>query len=692
VDVIKAAEASSRRQVSELRVIVDEALLGIAQADETGRFTRVNDRFCEIVRRPPSELLTMRLQNITDPEDLDLIAHAIETREAFVIEIRYVLPDSTRVWLRSNVSVIGDGNFRGIVTVVEDVTARREWQEKIRRAYIDLQTTLSERTAALEEKNRVLHNETVKRNHVETAFKGEVAERHRTEQALNESERRFRLLIEAARDYAFLMLDPDGKVIDWNHGAQRTYQFAADEVTGQYFGCFYTNEDQQRGEPARALKVAAYEGGHVAEGWQRRRDGSLFWANVAIEAFHDEVGSLVGFAQMTRDNTERREAEAALERAKEQLAQSQKMEALGQLTGSIAHDFNNLLMIVSGHAQLLRRRLSDAKPLQAVEAIHTAASRGQSLTRQLLSFSRRQALSPVVVDLRERVAAVHDMLLGSLRGNITLKIDIPPDIWAVEVDIAEFELALVNIVVNSRDALPAGGIITLAARNVTLVQKDKVGALEGDFIALLLSDTGVGIAPDVLPRIFEPFFTTKGLGKGTGLGLSQVYGFAHQSGGTVVATSTAGSGTTITIYLPRSHAALNQTTETEAYQAALGQGTVLVVEDSPEVAEVTSELIEQLGYHTLRSENAADALNRLQQGDRVDLIVTDIVMPGAMNGIALAQVIARRYPNLPILLASGYSDMLQAAESRFVVLRKPFALPVLEKAIRDALQRKHAAE
>src|SRR5258706_6963177 len=237
------------------------------------------------------------------------------------------------------------------------------------------------------------------------------------------------------------------------------------------------------------------------------------------------------------------------------------MESLGQLTGSIAHDFNNLLMIVSGHAQLLRRRLTEPKHLQAIDAVHSAANRGESLTRQLLAFSRRQPLNPVVTDLKARVEAVHEMLLGSLRGNVELKCDIP-DVWPVEVDIAELELALVNIAVNARDAMPGGGSIMLSARNVTLDKSDGVGQLEGDFVALAMTDTGVGIGPDVLPRIFEPFFTTKALGKGTGLGLSQVYGFSHQSGGIVVATSTVGSGTTITIYLPR-----RQATPVESVQA-----------------------------------------------------------------------------------------------------------------------------
>src|SRR5947209_17707760 len=304
-------------------------------------------------------------------------------------------------------------------------------------------------------------------------------------------------------------------------GAQRIHQYAAAEIVGQHFSRFYTEEEQQRGEPARALHLAAYEGKCVVEGWRVRRDKSLFWASVVIEAVRDEVGTLAGFVKITRDITERREAQASLERAQEQLAQSQKMEALGQLTGSIAHDFNNLLMIVSGHAQLLRRRLTDPRHLQGLDAVHTAANRGESLTRQLLAFSRRQPLNPVLADLRERVEAVQEMLVGSLRGNVQLECDIAPEVWPVEVDIAELELALVNIAVNARDAMPGGGIITLSARNVALQKSDEVDQLEGDFIALAMIDAGVGIAPDILPRIFEPFFTTKALGKGTGLGLPQ---------------------------------------------------------------------------------------------------------------------------------------------------------------------------
>jgi PAS domain S-box-containing protein len=688
-------EAVLRTRAQNLRAIFTQAVVGIAQVDTTGRFQFVNGRFSELVQRPEGDLLAVSIQDIIHPEDLprilELLSRAVRTGEGFIAESRYARPDGGIVWARNNVSAVldQDGTVRRLVTVAEDVTARRQAEENLRRARDDLERMVHQRTAALREANEVLHAEVEQRKHVEAALMQDFAERRKAQEALTDSERRSRLFIQGVTDYAIFMLDPDGHITNWNTGAQRIHQYTTAEIVGQHFGCFYTDEEQQRGESARALQVAAYEGKHVAEGWRVRRDESVFFASVVIEAIRDEASTLVGYAVITRDISERREAQEALARAQEQLAQSQKMEALGQLTGSIAHDFNNLLMIVSGHAQLLRRRLSEPKHLQAIEAVHAAASRGESLTRQLLAFSRRQALTPVVVDLKERIEAVHEMLIGSLRGNIALKQEIPAEVWPVEIDIAELELALVNIAVNARDAMPGGGTITISARNVSLKKSDGVEQLEGEFVALSVGDSGVGIAPDVLPRVFEPFFTTKALGKGTGLGLSQVYGFSQQSRGAVVATSAVGSGTTITLYLPRSSAApARAAAEAPPLQpAAPVQGTVLVVDDNPEVADVTASLIEQLGYRTMRAENAREALNQLQRGRRINLVLSDIVMPGGMNGMALAQEIGNRYPHVAVLLSSGYSDMVQAAESRFVILRKPFQLPALEKAIREALER-----
>jgi nitrogen-specific signal transduction histidine kinase/CheY-like chemotaxis protein len=405
-----------------------------------------------------------------------------------------------------------------------------------------------------------------------------------------------------------------------------------------------------------------------------------------VEVVKDQDGKVVRLFGICHDISDRREAELALERTREQLAQVQKMEALGQLTGGIAHDFNNLLMIVSGHAEMLRRRLTDPKALQSIEAVLTAARRGESLTRQLLTFSRRQSLNPVPVDIGQRVNAMRAMLESSLRGNIEFVVDVPADIWPVAVDVSEFELALVNIAVNARDAMQQGGTFTLRASNA-VGRSGRGSLMSGDHVELSLTDTGAGIEPDVIQKIFDPFFTTKAVGKGTGLGLSQVYGFAHQSGGTVRVTSQIGSGTTIMLGLPRSQAkpVAADPESAEPRIAGPAAGTILVVEDNPAVCEVTATLLEQIGYRVLRAENAADALAQLEGGATIDLVFSDIVMPHGMNGIHLAQEVKERYPTMGVLLTTGYSDVAAAAGTRFTILRKPFELSALDRAVADAM-------
>ena len=507
------------------------------------------------------------------------------------------------------------------------------------------------------------------------------------QKALLESEQQFRLLVQSVSDYAIVMLDAKGVVANWNSGAERIKGYAAEEVVGRHFGCFYTEEDRRQGLPERALANAADTGKHEAEGWRVRRDGSPFWASVVMDAIRDENGRLIGFAKITRDITERRRAQEALDEAREQLAQAQRLEALGQLTGGIAHDFNNLLMIVSGYAQSLRLRLKDAKEIKALDAIGAAAARGESLTRQLLSFSRTQKLAPEVVDLRERLEAVHGMLGGSLRGDIKIVCDAAPDLWRTEVDVAELELALVNVALNARDAMPSGGTITIAARNMSLGRGSQSGAaadIAGDFVALRISDTGAGIPADVLPRIFDPFFTTKSIGKGTGLGLSQVYGFARQSGGAVVAESKEGAGTAVTIYLPRCGAPVSKAAAKAAAPRRKAAGTVLMVEDNPEVAGATGSLLEQLGYRVKHADGGAAALARLADGGPVDVVLSDIIMPG-MNGIALAREIGSRHPELPVVLTTGYSDVAPDPDRDHTVLRKPLDIATLDDALRKAM-------
>src|SRR5215470_7090956 len=350
-------------------------------------------------------------------------------------------------------------------------------------------------------------------------------------EALRESERQFRLFTQAATDHALIRLDAQGIVSGWNAGAQRIEGYAECEIVGHHFSRFYSPADRAAGVPERALAAAATSGTYEHDGWRVRKDGSVFLAAVVIDAIRDEEGNLIGFANIMRDITERHEAREKLRRAQEQLAQSQKMEALGQLTGGIAHDFNNMLMVVSGNAQILKRQLRNSKSLRAVEAIELASARGENLTRQLLAFSRRQALNPIVVNLSECLAEFRDLLTSSARGDIQLLIDIPRSVWPVAVDIHELELALINLVVNARDAMRGSGIITITAKYLRLQPEDTPDGLSGEFVALTVTDTGCGIKADILPKVFEPFFTTKQLDKGTGLGLSQVYGLTRQSGG-----------------------------------------------------------------------------------------------------------------------------------------------------------------
>jgi PAS domain S-box-containing protein len=518
----------------------------------------------------------------------------------------------------------------------------------------------------------------------------DITERKAALEALTESERQFRTLIAGVVDYAIFMIDPNGIVSNWNTGAQHIKGYTAAEIVGQHISRFYTDEDRAAGKPQRALKTAAEQGRYEAEGWRVRKDGSLFWASVIIDAIRDDDGALIGFAKVTRDITEKRQAQLELQRAHEQLAQSQKLEALGQLTGGVAHDFNNLLMVVSGQAQLLRRKVADdPRMLRALDAIEVAARRGEDLTRHLLSFSRRQRLTPQATSLTGQTAGLTDLLGASLPATIRLDADLPEGLWPVAVDVGEFELALLNLTVNARDAMPQGGTLSLSGANVTLNGSGADG-LAGDFVALTIADTGTGIAPDIMLKIFDPFFTTKDVNKGTGLGLSQVFGFAEQSGGKVTVASELGVGTRFTLHLPRADKAPRPAAEDEAPPAA-ASARILLVEDNPEVAEVAARMLEELG-HTVRAVGSgAAALSALADGETVDLVFSDIVMAGDPDGLGMARRVREAFPHVPILLATGYSEAAAMIGDEFPILRKPYKLGELNRAIAERLAPRAAA-
>jgi PAS domain S-box-containing protein len=515
----------------------------------------------------------------------------------------------------------------------------------------------------------------------------DITERQVAQQTLRETARQFQTLIGGVTDYALFMLDPNGLVVNWNSGAERIKGYSAEGIIGQHFSRFYTDRDRAAGLPARALHIATKDGRYEAEGWRVRKDGSLFWASAIIDRITDEKGALIGFAKITRDITERRNAQLALQEAQAQRAQAQKMEALGQLTGGVAHDFNNLLMIVAGHLQSLKKLVADdEKGRRAAEAIELATKRGATLTRQLLTFSRRQTFHPSLTNLSERIEAFRNMLATSLGGSARLVTDIPAEAWSVQIDTSEFELALVNVVLNARDAMPAqGGVITVSAENVEMTPQQTPARLQGEFVALSIADNGTGIAPDILPLVFDPFFTTKGPSKGSGLGLSQVYGFAHQSGGTVTITSELGRGTCVTLYLPRAGAAPKPVQdEGKAALEKLEGGTALLVEDNPEVAKVTAQMMEQLGYRVRRAGGAKEALE-LAEGMAFDLVISDIVMAGPMDGVALARTLRQRQPKLPVVLVTGFSSSVTEGELEFAVLRKPFEMSDLSRAMAKAV-------
>lgn len=491
---------------------------------------------------------------------------------------------------------------------------------------------------------------------------------------LFESEQSFRLLVQAVADYALYMLDPSGIITSWNVGGERIKGYSPDEIVGQHFSRFYTEADRAAGKPDRALGIARDQGRYEEEGWRVRKDGTCFWASVVIDPIYEDE-TIVGYAKITRDITERRNTQLKLEAMQTQLAESQKFDALGQLTGGIAHDFNNLLMIISGSLHLLKKGAADDPKLhRAVAAIETATKRGAALTSQLLTFARRQSVNPQAIDLSDRIAAIREVLDAGVGSSVRLAFEINQDIWPIRTDASELETALLNLVINARDAMPDGGTVTISSRNIVLEET----LLRGEFVAIRVADTGLGIAADVIDKIFEPFFTTKPIGKGTGLGLSQVHGFAHQAGGTVRVTSELGKGTTFTILLPRSASAPPR----DASEAAPrpGSGTVLLVEDNPDVALVSTGLLEQLGYRVRRATDAESALRELEHNG-IDFVFSDIVMPGKMDGLGLAHHLRQIRPNLPVLLATGYSEAASDVRGDFPILRKPYEIRELSEAI-----------
>jgi PAS domain S-box-containing protein len=507
----------------------------------------------------------------------------------------------------------------------------------------------------------------------------DLTERRQAAEQLRRSEEQFRLLVQSVTDYAIYMLDVNGNVTNWNAGAERIKGYTADEIVGQHFSTFYTPEDRALGSPQKSLASAARDGRFETESPRMRKDGTTFWAHVVIDPIRSETGEIIGYAKITRDITERRLAQEALERTREQLMQSQKMEAIGRLTGGVAHDFNNLLMAITGSLELIKNRMPpDPRLTQFLENALMGAQRGITLTQRMLAFARRQDLVVEPTDLAGLIRGMHDLLQRSLGPDINIETDFPREPVCARVDPNQLELAILNLAVNARDAMPGGGNLKFALSRSS--RPCGTDAAPQDVALLSITDTGEGMDAATLARATEPFFTTKGVGKGTGLGLSMVHGMADQLGGSLALQSSVGMGTTAELCFPIAEPAVRVASQASHVVSPNGLHlTVLVVDDDPLVLLNTTAMLEELGHTPIAAHSGAKALELLKF-TAVDLVITDHAMP-KMTGAELARAIASERPDLPIILATGYAELPKGEGVELPRLQKPFDMHSLAREI-----------
>jgi PAS domain S-box-containing protein len=520
----------------------------------------------------------------------------------------------------------------------------------------------------------------------------DMTEQKGAQTALHQSEERFRILVQGVADYAIYMLDPEGRITNWNLGGERIKGYPANEIIGRHFSLFFTPEDRAKGEPQREIAVATRDGRFEGEGWRVRKDGTRFWASVVVDRILDQDGNLLGFAKVTRDMTEKKKAAEELERARAALAQAQKMEAIGQLTGGVAHDFNNLLTVIANSLDLLLDVGRDeAQRRRIINIAQRAAERGAKLNQQLLAFSRRSPLRPEPHDINALISGFEAVLRRACREEIEFDLDLAPVPVAATIDAPQFEMALLNLVVNARDAMPDGGLLRIAT-GIETIDEARARTMSdirpGRYVRVAVSDTGEGMTPEVIARACEPFFTTKEVGKGSGLGLSQVYGFVAQSGGHVAIDSTPGAGTTVTLFLPAIAAAPPGDPAYSRSRQETSNAKILVVEDDPDVLDVAVESLRMLGYDVLTASDGPSALAVLRGDPDIRILLSDIVMPHGMSGVELARAAVRLRPALRVLLASGYPMTAlpgatdAAALDEFLFLSKPYRSAQLAEALR----------
>jgi PAS domain S-box-containing protein len=517
----------------------------------------------------------------------------------------------------------------------------------------------------------------------------DLTERKAAEQTLRDAREEFELLVQSVTDYAIYMLDLAGNVVSWNAGARRIKGYAPEEIIGQHFSRFYTEEDRAAGEPERALATALRDGRFEKEGQRVRKDGTHFWANVVIDPIRGPDGGLRGFAKITRDISERKQNEHKLDLAREALFQAQKMEAIGQLTGGVAHDFNNLLSAIIGSLELVQRRGGDdARSPPLIANALQAAERGATLTKRMLAFARRQELEAEPTDIRVLLAGMAELLEGSLGSGISLSIRHAAGIKPVLVDRNQLEMAVLNLAVNARDAMPEGGSLILDLSNQRLAPENALGLSTGHYVVLSVIDHGTGMDAPTLKRAVEPFYTTKGIGKGTGLGLSMVHGLAEQLHGRLQLESTPGRGTTASLWIPVTQLAVGpaHVAAVEPASADLAALDILAVDDDAMVLTNTAAMLEDEGHRVKVAYSAREALD-LMRRQPFDLLVTDQGMPG-MTGAELIARAQQDHPAMAIVLATGYAELPPNTALDVPRVSKPFMQEDLMRGVRGALEQK----
>ncbi|MFB9268157.1 PAS domain S-box protein [Bradyrhizobium erythrophlei] len=655
------AQQTLRESEERFRLIADSAPVPVwvTKLDRTRSFA--NQAYLDFLGLPFEEAIVFDWRKALHPDDLPRILQEQITGELslkpFVLEARYRNAKGEWRWLRSESQPRWDPNGKhiGFIGVAHDITAAKEAEIELRKLNETLERRISERTAQLES-----------------------------------NEAQIRAIFETSHQYQGL-LDADGNVLYVNRTALAGIRAGAADVIGKPFWdtpWFSATEDAP--QTIKSAFTTVMRGEDVKTEILLQLPIGDRYFDFEMRPLHDQHGTIIGAVPEAIDITDRRRGEEALR-------QSQKMEAVGQLTGGVAHDFNNLLTIIRSATDFLRRReLPEERRRRYIDAISETVERASKLTAQLLAFARRQPLKPEVFNVGAHVDSVARLIRPLVGGRIHIEVQIDdPDCFAI-ADIGQFETALINLAVNGRDAMSSEGQLTIGVTKAGAIPALRAQApRSGDFVAISIQDTGTGISPENLDAIFEPFFTTKEVGKGTGLGLSQAFGFAKQSDGDIEVTSTLGHGATFTIYLPQATrpADIKATIVSGGEHASIGRGyRVLVVEDNDDVGRFSTELLEDLGYSVKRAANANAALAILSENEfSADLVFSDVIMPG-MNGVELAGIIRHRFPGLPVVLTSGYSNVLaENVHSGFELIQKPYSVEALSRTLRKAIVEQRAA-